>query len=466
MTLVPGRRRTTPSVGLTLTLCVAVTVGAAFAPGIEFAYHAPRLHSALETAAALIASLAAFLVCGRFRRHGRLDDLLLSSALAILAFTNFILGAVPAAFSSGSLAASLTRTQLSYQLAGAALFAVAALVPGTKLRDPRGSGRAAILALCCLALIGVLGAVSGVFPGIPTRSVADGPARVESASLTMMMMFASMVAFSLAACGLYRRSVEFGDGMLGFVAAGATALTFARLDFFLYPSLDARWVYIADLMRLLAYALIAAGAAYEISSYWRSLSENAVLEERRRLARELHDGLAQELAHITRLARRLPEGGQQPVAIQMAASRALDESRRAIAALTRPLDEPLEVALRQSLEEIVDRWERPPTVTLWPCAAVDLDPERRDALIRISCEAVTNAIRHGHPSSVRVSVEETQGHVVARIVDDGAGFDVTARAAPSGRFGISSMRERIEALGGRFVVTSRPGAGTTVEVTV
>ena len=464
MTAVAEHRRTatTPSVGLTLALCIALTIAAAFSPGIKFAYHEPHLHASIETTAALVASLAAFLVGGRFSRSGRLDDLLLLCALAILAFTNLVMGAIPAAISAGSLTASWTWVQLTCQLMAAVLLAVAALVPGLVLPNPRASCRLAVVALGVVGASALLVAELGGLPPIGMRSTTGGPPRVD-ASLVTSIMFASMIAFSLAASGLYRRSLESDDGMLGFVAAGATALTFARLDYFLYPSLDTGWVYVADLMRLLAYALIAAGAAYEISGYWHSLSEKAVLEERRRLARDLHDGLAQELAYISRLSRRTSDD-QQPVAIQMAAARALDESRRAIAALTRPLDEPLEVALRQSIEETLGRWERPPIVTLWPFDPVEVDRDRRDALIRIACEAVTNAIRHGQAASVRISVEMTEGRLRMCVVDDGIGFDPAQAARATGCFGISSMRERMAALGGKLRIVSQPRAGTRVEV--
>src|SRR5215471_4978323 len=88
------------SVVLTLAVCVAITLGAAFTPGMQFAYHQPGLHIAIETAAALVAALAAFLVGGRFARSHRLDDLLLAAALTTIAAANLLIGAVPSALLS------------------------------------------------------------------------------------------------------------------------------------------------------------------------------------------------------------------------------------------------------------------------------------------------------------------------------------------------------------------------------
>jgi signal transduction histidine kinase len=300
----------------------------------------------------------------------------------------------------------------------------------------------------------------GAIPVIPTLG---GPPKVTGNAITLIM-YSTMLAFAIAGIGLYRRSVATNDAMLGFFAAGATALTFARLDFFLYPSLDAGWVYVADLLRLLAYTLMAAGAAYEIVGYWRSQSEAAVLEERRRIARDLHDGLAQELAYITRVSRQRTTT-ESSMSIQTAAERALAESRRAIAALTRPLDEPLDVALAQAAEETAARCDQIPMLQLDLPHDVVLDRELHEALIRVTCEAVSNASRHGQAKTIAVVLRTDHG-IALQVSDDGAGFDMAEAASATGRFGITSMRERVEALGGSFNITSQLGTGTRVEVTL
>jgi signal transduction histidine kinase len=100
------------------------------------------------------------------------------------------------------------------------------------------------------------------------------------------------------------------------------------------------------------FALLAA-AAREVTRYRRASRKTAVLDERRRIARDLHDGLAQVLAFIVRRAKRTLEKGIQAsdvTQIANAAERALDESRRVIATLTRPLDEPLDVVLSEAVK--------------------------------------------------------------------------------------------------------------------
>jgi signal transduction histidine kinase len=173
-------------------------------------------------------------------------------------------------------------------------------------------------------------------------------------------------------------------------------------------------------------------------------------DERRRIARELHDGVAQELAYIV---------AESSGSLAAAAERALDESRRAIAALTRPVDEPLEVALVQAAEEVAGRVGVQLRIEVGRGAQVS--PDEREALIRIVREAITNAGRHGGAENVSVELSNGNGTLL-RIADDGSGFDT--RHTRVGGFGLVSMRERTEALGGRFKLSSDAGEGTRIEV--
>ncbi len=190
-----------------------------------------------------------------------------------------------------------------------------------------------------------------------------------------------------------------------------------------------------------------------------------MLDERRRIARDLHDGLAQELAFIVRRAKR--SVGQPPrladiSQIANAAECALDESRRVIATLTRPLDEPLDMVLSEAVKGVADRLGTTVALALDPGVHVAADV--REALLRIAREAVTNAARHGDAGLVRVELENGMG-LRLRIVDDGRGFDAGSRKRlRNGGFGLVSMSERARAIGAVLSVDSRSGAGTTVEV--
>ena len=178
----------------------------------------------------------------------------------------------------------------------------------------------------------------------------------------------------------------------------------------------------------------------------------AVEAERRRLARDLHDGVLQELGWVrSALLRGAPAAELLP-----AVDRAMTDLREAIAAKAAP-DEPLAVALTRAVLGVGDRLGVPITLTL--DEAVVVAPAVRDGLVGVAREAVTNAARHSGSSTVRV----TLSHRRLTVGDDGGGFD-PAYGRPGG-FGLTSMRERADAIGAALTITSAPGHGTVVEVT-
>ena len=273
-----------------------------------------------------------------------------------------------------------------------------------------------------------------------------------------------MCLLVLAAIGFALKAERTRDELMTWLAVAAVFGAFARLNYLLYPSAYTDWVYFGDFFRLAFYVAILFAAVQEIRSYWEKVSQTAVLEERRRIARDLHDGLAQELAFIGRNLRALD--GSDPTVARVTAStaRALSESRLAIAALTKPLDEPLEVALAQAARDTANREGTNIDLILSP--GIELDYRRRDALIRIACEAISNAARHGGANLVRVELQNGR-QVHLHVSDDGCGFDPGSLPPTTGEgFGLTSMRERAHSFGGAFVVRSRPGAGTQVDVTL
>ncbi|MCA1721702.1 MAG: hypothetical protein LC779_11590 [Actinobacteria bacterium] len=137
--------------------------------------------------------------------------------------------------------------------------------------------------------------------------------------------------------------------------------------------------------------------------------------------------------------------------------------RRAIAALTRPLDEPFEVSLAQCAEEVCGRFDRQLVLDVQP--GVQASSDIREALLRVVREAVSNAARHSGADEVRVRLRQSD-RLELRVEDDGRGFDPDDAAHLSGRFGLVSMRERVVALGGTFTLVSRLPGGTAIEVTL
>src|SRR5690606_15849732 len=96
----------------------------------------------------------------------------------------------------------------------------------------------------------------------------------------------------------------------------------------------------------------------------------------------------------------------------------------------------------------------------------ELTPDQEHQVLRILQEAVTNALRHAKASRVDVTLAAADGALVARVADDGVGFDPAARILRARRLGLTSMHDRAEALGGTMDISSTPGRGTTVELRV
>ena len=441
---------------------VAVTL-VSLLPITSVAYRSVTLHVAIETAATLIALLGGLFLVGRFLRAPMLPELLVAGSLLLLGLTNLLFSVVPWVVNSEPGGFD-TWAPIAGRLLGAAGLALGAVVAAKPVPQPRRAAvQALAVVLAALLVIGVVGAALephlpvGIDPDLPPDP--SGPDLVGEPSLLVTQMV-GLVLYAIAAVGFMRRAEETGDELMSWFAAAATLAAFARLNYFLFPSLYSEWVYAGDFLRLAFYVLILAGALREIAAYQREVAEVAVLRERRRIARDLHDGLAQDLAFIGAQARRLPAGDDASAThIAEAAERALDESRHAIATLARPLDASLDSSVSQAAEEVAARDGIRLRLELEP--GLQAPDAVHDALMRIVREAVSNAIRHGRAGSVTVRLARDDC-LRLTIEDDGGGL---AEGEPDGRgFGIVSMRERAQALGGTVDVSPAPDRGVRVEV--
>jgi len=442
-----------------------LTAAVSLAPFLNLAYRVPQLHVAIETAATLSAALAAYLFLGRFREDWRLGDLLLVAALGVLAASNLFFSVLPTLGGAHGESFS-TWASIAGRLVGAGLFAASAIWPSRRLRRP--SRAAALTLVACgagLAVIALLAAYLG--PSLPIA--VDPSASPSSVALmsgnpaVLLLLGLATALFAAAAVGFARRARRNADALTGWLAIGAVLAALSRLDYLLYPSLYSSWVYLGDGFRLAFYVALLIGAFREIGGYQQRLAGAAVLEERRRVARELHDGLAQELAFISAHSRRLSRGFDLRVVDQLAAAadRALDESRGAISSLAAPVEEPFDSSLAGAAQEVAHRHGVRLTLNVEP--SVDLPTKAREAMRRIVGEALANAIRHGEASTVRIDVTNHEVACRLRIVDDGLGFQPGEGHHTRG-FGLISMRERAAAIGGELHVRSRLGVGTEVEV--
>jgi signal transduction histidine kinase len=440
-------------------LAGAVTAVVAIDPALRFAYHAPEVRAGLEACASLVALVVMYLALGRFLRERHVDSLLLAAGLGVISCSNLVAAILLALPQSDFGPLSVNGANA----AGALLLAAAAFAEARPLARHRREALAilGIVLVVVAAVVAILYVIDHAFEPIGSAVGGDTtrPAVERDPGLLAAQVTAAL-AFLLAAVGFGRRAERERDVFYSFVGVGSMLGMFARLNYVLFAPAEGGLVRTGDIFRALFYAVLLVGAGHEVEGYWRRLAQTAVLEERRRIARDLHDGVAQELAFIGRRAKRLVGHGDD-VAREIAASaeRALGDSRRAIAALTKPLDVPLAEVLTEAVAEVASRYEV--VLDLDLAENVDVDADRREALVRIGCEAVSNAARHGRARVVRVVLSK-RGAVRFAVSDDGAGFEPDSPRP--GRFGIAIMRERAHAVGGTFELRSAPGAGTLVEV--
>jgi signal transduction histidine kinase len=450
-------------VGIATTFAAVATAAMAVDPTVRFAFEGPGLRLALQVSTALVAMLLAYLIYGRFKRRPLLGDLALVYALSLLASTNLFFAIFPEPdLREGNLTFH-TWVPVALRLVAAVAIGVAALLPD---RAVRGIGQpgARILVTTSASLAALIGGGALLLHVLPagtsvTEETAGAPNLTGHPVLLAAVGLTALV-FAASAYGFTGRAERRPDPLTSALAVACSLGAFASACFVLYPSMDTAIIQSGDWLLLGFYVVLLLGAEREIDRYQSQLASMAVYEERRRLARELHDGVAQELAFVVNQTRLLMRGGAPAGTdglVAAAAERALDESRRAITALSGDPDEPLHLAIAKAAEDVAGRVGVRVRVDASPRLRVP--PSVREALVRIVRESVTNAARHGRATTVEVTLSDTG---LLRIVDDGAGFVV--EGAGKGRFGLVSMRERAERLNARFQIDSAPGRGTTIEV--
>jgi signal transduction histidine kinase len=274
-----------------------------------------------------------------------------------------------------------------------------------------------------------------------------------------------LLLFGLAAWAFAWRSPDYeeDDVLVRALAIGAVLAASSRLCFLLYPSSLISLVHVGDVFRLGFYVVLAGGAAARIQRYWTAEAEAVAFQTRERVAREIHDGLTQELGFIASHAASLASGRGDPGQVDhvaMAAQRAQHESRRIIDALEGAAPRRLEGVLRQAVGPVADRHGA--TVAMEIDPALVLNAGITHEISQIAREATSNAVRHGGATTIAIRVGVSEGEVRLTLADDGEGFD--RGAIDRSGFGLRSMEQRAIQLGGALVIRSDPGQGATVEL--
>jgi signal transduction histidine kinase len=213
------------------------------------------------------------------------------------------------------------------------------------------------------------------------------------------------------------------------------------------------------------------GSLVERARLARQAEMAAVVQERQRLARELHDSVTQLLysqvlfsgASLKELRKDNTLLAEQHLArIEQAAQQALKEMRLLVYELrpSNDLDEGLGIALQRRLEAVEKRSGIQARLNVQ--GELHLDPAISMALFRIAEEALNNTLKHAQASAVQVVLRADDGQLILEIIDNGRGFDPSEN--PRGGMGLANMRERTAALGGTLEIVSTVSEGTRVAV--
>jgi signal transduction histidine kinase len=450
----PSGWRTGAIVALAVPLAGAAV--AAVTLDVPWALHGAAASSTVETAAVLVGLLAAYLLFDRAEAAGRGRGLALAWGVGLMAVVEGTLSLLPN-IASLDFGVALVRVDALARLLVAVVLAVAALAPAHVLdRVGRRTAGAMGLSLLVLplALVAIAAGNAAGASAAPEPPWRD-PAYVAAALLALV-----------AGAAFAARAVRGGAELWTWIAGAVVLFAGSSLDAALDSGVSPNWITTCDVLRYAAAALVLGGALRQLGSHPSRAARRAVSQERRRIARDLHDGLAQELAFIVAQAPRMAGAGDDPATAQLAeaAASALEESRLAIGLLGDESEESFGRALRRTGERLALRTGRVVRIDLQEGVAVD--PAAHGDLLRIAREAATNAFRHGNAAEVSISLTRTDA-VVLRIADDGVGF-VPEGVTPElfSGFGLMSMRERAERLGGQLRVRSEPGRGTVIEVRI
>jgi signal transduction histidine kinase len=445
--------------GRTLGLLVA-GAGALALPLVlrHAAVHAPTLRPALEMTITLSCLCAAWLLRAQFLESRRTRDLLLVCFTLALGLMSLCFNALPAALdlrSNGYLASAGVWGELF----AAGIFVAAAVVSAdTVLARPGHPAKAALILgagpLAAAAVVGLLMSQLGLRLGV--HAGATGHA------VRLVLVLATAALLTYAALMLARDNVRRPDRAALLLAIAGLLLASAALSPLVMPSLAQGEVSTGTAMRVIATALLLC-AAFVLERRVRARATRAAaLAERRRVARDLHDGIAQDLAFIAAHGAQIATemGEEHPLVV--AARRALAVSRSTISELSDPAGATAGEALDAVAHELRDRFD----VAIAVHAEIDghIPSAVCEHLSRIAREAIANAARHGQARNVLVSLQRADGGVALRVVDDGCGISVDERGAAQEGFGLRSMRERAGALGGSLTVRAVARGGTELKV--
>ncbi len=378
----------------------------------------PEGRLVLDTAVVLAATIVAILAAARFQVEGRLLDLLLAAGFCVAGLGTLAFSVVP--LLGGEPQGPVEAwAALGSRLLAAVLIALAPIVPGPRIAVRRRA-LVAGLAVVVLGLLALWLSLNGVGSSLAPLDPGSGGSRPFEVTVTLS--FLALLAL-LAALGFATRYRRHGEDLDSWLALGATMTLFAELNYVLTPKLSTDVVSQGDFLRVVAYGILLVGV-------WRAIRAaelgRAVAEERARVAREIHDGLAQYLFAISTHVSMLESGAALETMLpklKEASAAAQQEARFAVLALSSASGSaPFDAALRRYVEFL----------TADGVLEVDLEierelllaPDEQIEIFRIVQEGLANARKHAGARRAEVWIGEHAGRRLVRVSDDGSASTV------------------------------------------
>jgi signal transduction histidine kinase len=424
-------------------------------PSLRNTYELPEGRLVLDTGVVLAATIVAILAAVRFKVEGRMLDLLLAAGFFVAGVGTLAFSVAPVLGGSNQ-AAPEAWAAIGSRVLAATLIALAPLVPAPRIVARKRTLLAGI-ALLSVALLAIWLPLRGFGARLSVLDGAgDGGRALELTVATSALALLALVAV----IGFAIRYRVRGEDLDSWLALGATLTLFAELHYVLTPDVSSDFVSQGDFLRLLSYGVLLVGV-------WRAISfaefGRAVAEERARVAREIHDGLAQYLFAVATHASMLEAGApleQTLPKLKEAAAAAQQEARFAVLALSSASGTaPFDAALRRYIEFLTADGALEVDVEIDP--SILLAPDEQIEVFRIVQEGLANVRKHAGARRAGVWIGQRLGRRIVSVSDDGVGFD--GAEAPAGQ-GLKNMRQRAQTIDGGLVLRSRPGRGTSLEV--
>jgi signal transduction histidine kinase len=457
---VTRNRRDTYEGWLSGELLLFGLLGAALAlfvdyPMLRHSWEVPALGLVLDTAITLAGGIVAVLAGIRYSVDGRRFDLLLSSGFFVVAASTLLFEIVPVL--DGTMPKRVEAWAAIFgALAATGLIAAAPFVHGSWSSRQRVLANA--VGILFAFLIGLwigLRALGEALPVLQATATSPDPPALLSVVLSVQALL-SLVAL----IGFGLRFRNHGDDLDRWLASAATLSLFSALYRVFTPLLPSTSVSIGDFLRVIAFGVLLVGV-------WRAISHaefgRAVAEERARVARDIHDGLAQYLFALSTHASMLEAGHTKPETVERIKALAVtaqQEARFAVLALSSAGGSaPFDAALRRYVDFLTSDGALEVDLEIDP--RVRLAPDEQIEVFRIVQEGLGNVRKHANAQRASVHIWLREGQRLVTVSDDGSGFEEAEQTPGQG---LRNIRERAASIAGAASVHSRPGRGTTVEV--